>query len=64
MVLRGRVRENEKWYYNWQQLETVDNINYLGTIFNYTGIFALNQEHLIGKGLKALNVLFYNCETI
>jgi hypothetical protein len=56
MVLRGRVRENGKWYYNWQQLETVDNFNFLGTIFNYTGNFSLNLEHLIGKGLKASNV--------
>ena len=51
---RGRVLPNEKWSYNGNLLETVDNFNYLGTIFNYTGNFAMNQEHLIGKSLKAL----------
>ena len=35
---------------------------YLGTVFNHTGNFSLNQEHLVGKALKALNVLFYNCK--
>ena len=42
----------------------VDNFNYLGTIFNYTGNFSLNQEYLAGKALKALNILMYNCKTI
>ena len=32
----------------------------MGTVFNYTGNFALNQETLVGKGLKALNCLLYN----
>ena len=34
-------------------------MNYLGVVFNYmyTGSFALNQEMLFGKGLKALNLL-------
>jgi len=40
----------------------VDNFNYLGTIFNYTGIFSLNQEHLAGKALKALNIPMYKCK--
>ena len=39
----------------------MDNFNYLGTIFNYTGSFVLNQEHLVGKALKALNLLLINC---
>jgi len=42
----------------------VDNFNYLGTIFNYTGIFSLNQEHLAGKALKALNIPMYKCKKI
>ena len=37
--------------------------NYLGTVFNYTGSFALNQEMLIGKGLNALNFLLFNTKT-
>ncbi|XP_053404912.1 unconventional myosin-VIIa-like [Mercenaria mercenaria] len=31
------------------------------TGFNYTGSFALNQEQLVGKALKALNVLLSKC---
>jgi len=42
-------------------LDVVNDFNYLGTVFNYTGIFALNQQQLVGKGLKALNVLLINC---
>jgi hypothetical protein len=58
---RGRILNGEKWVYNGNELETVDNFNYLGTVFNYTGNFNLNQEHLTGKALKALNVLLINC---
>ena len=38
----------------------VNDFNYLGIVFNYTGTFFLNQETLVGKGLKALNVLLAN----
>ena len=31
----------------------------MGTCFNYTGTFCLNQEVLTGKGLKALNLFLY-----
>ena len=57
---RGGLRNNESWTYKGDNLEVVDNFNYLGTVFNYTGNFALNQETLVGKGLKALNCLLYN----
>lgn len=59
---RGITFAREKWLYNGQPLEVVDYFNYLGTIFSYTGNFSLNQEHLIGKALKALNILLYNCK--
>jgi len=47
--------------YNGNWLDVVNDFNYLGTVFNYTGIFPLNQQQLVGKGLKALNVLLINC---
>jgi len=59
---RGKIRQDEKWTYNGQNIEIVDNFNYLGTVFNYTGSFNLNQEHLVGKALKAMNILLYKCK--
>jgi len=55
---RGGIRQNEKWTFGEENLETVNDFNYLGTVFHYTGNFAVNQEYLSGKGLKALNTLF------
>ena len=60
---RGRLKDDESWTYNGVSLEMVNDFNYLGTVFNYTGSFALNQEMLIGKGLKALNFLLFNTKT-
>lgn len=57
---RGRVFEHEQWTYNGINLETVNDFNYLGVVFNYTGSFAFNQQTLSGKALKAMNVLLQN----
>ena len=57
---RGGLKDDESWTYSGSPLEVVNDFNYLGTVFNYTGTFALNQEMLIGKGLKALNCLLYD----
>ena len=57
---RGGIFENEKWCFDRNLLQTVEYFNYLGTCFNYTGSFTLNQELLAGKGLKAMNDLLYN----
>ena len=43
-------------------MEVVDIFNYLGTFFKSNGNFALNNDFVIGKSLKALNVLLYNCK--
>ena len=45
--------------YGNANIEVVNNFNYLGTCFNYTGTFCLNQEILLGKGLKALNLFVH-----
>ena len=57
---RGGLLNNESWSYKGDNIEVVNDFNYLGTVFNYTGTFALNQETLVGKGIKALNCLLYN----
>ena len=66
MVFRKRdgLLNNETWTYNGNEIEVVDNFNYLGTVLKYTGSFDLNIEHLAGKSLKALNVLLCNCKKI
>ena len=52
---------HEQFHYNDIRLENIDHFDYLGTVFSYTGNFQHNQEHVIGKSLKALNVLLINC---
>ena len=59
---RGNLKQDEKWFYDKMLMETVDNFNYLGTIFNYTGSFSLNNQYVIGKALKAMDVLIKNIQ--
>ena len=54
---RGRLFWGENRTYNNQEIEVVDKFNYFGTIFKYTGSFSSNTDYIIGKALKALNVL-------
>ena len=61
---RGQIRNNEIWTYNGNIIDVVEEFNYLGAIFNYNGSFVKNQEHIVGKSLKALNALLYNCKKI
>ena len=56
----GVLLNDESSTYNGRNVEIVSNFDYLGTVCNYTGNFALNQERLVGKGLKAMNSLLHN----
>ena len=57
---RGQARENETWLYKNNEIEIVNDFNYLGVVFNYTGSFVLNNLFIYGKALKAMNVLVAN----
>ena len=59
---RGNLLPSETWTFEGQKIEVVNDFNYLGTVFNYTGNVQLNQEHLCGKALKAMNILFNKCK--
>ena len=61
---RGRLLRGEYWTYNNQEIEVVNKFNYLGTIFKYTGSFCSKTEYIVGKVLKALNVLLVNCKKL
>jgi len=39
----------ERWNYNGQIIEAVNDFNYLRVVLNYTGSFNLNQEYSVGK---------------
>ena len=57
MVFRKKgLKIEEKWTNNGLSVEVVDSFNYLGTVFKYNVNFALNNNFIIGKSLKALNV--------
>lgn len=57
---RGRLKNNEKWFYDGNILEIVNDFNYLGVVFSSSGSFNMNQNMLAGKGLKAMNTLLNN----
>ena len=59
-----RLLRGENWIYNNQETEVVDELNYLGTILKYTGNLSSNTEYIVGKALKALNVLLVNCKKL
>ena len=57
---RGKLKSNEQWVYADNPIEIVNDFNYVGCTFNFTGSFTLNNQMLYGKGLKAMNVLLSN----
>ena len=58
---RGRLLPTEHRTYNGSDIEVVDDFNYLGAVFHYTGNFNVNQEYLVGKALKVMNFLLNKC---
>ena len=68
----GKLRDNEKWYYNGCQLESVNEFNDLGILFFYNGKFSRTQKKRAAEqGRKALfsilnvcNKNYFNIETM
>ena len=50
----GNLRENETWLYQGEEIEIVQQFNYLGMNFNYNGKFNITQKHVADQGRKAL----------
>ena len=40
----GRLKDNEEWTYNGNQLEVVDEFNYFGLLLGYNGKFNRTQK--------------------
>ena len=49
----GVLRENDKWFYHGNEIEVVNEFNYLGLLFNYNGKFSKTQKHAADQGRKA-----------
>ena len=47
---RGHIHDTEKWYYDGNVLDIVDQFNYLSTVLSYNGSFSYNNEYLVCKG--------------
>ena len=59
---KGPVKPSEKWKYNHTDIEVVDDFNYLGSTFNFTGSFLLNNSCLTGKAMTSMYVLLNNVQ--
>jgi len=60
MVFRkgGTISKTLKWTYKGQEIEIVNNFNYLGIVMSSGGSFASATNTLYGKALKAMHSLF------
>lgn len=52
---RGRLSKSEKWFYNRQQIEVVNEYRYLGIIFNTTCNMTTHLQNKYNMAVKALN---------
>ena len=57
---RGRLGREVWFLFANSPLDVVDNINNLGVNLKYTGSFTLNQQNLLGSGLRDMNTLLAN----
>ena len=50
----GIIRDNEKWYLGDNELEIVNEFNYLGLVLKFNGKFVETQKCIANQGRKAL----------
>ena len=51
---RGKVRKHHIFNFGEHILDTVDEYNYLGLVFNYNAKFKIAKSHLYQKGCRAM----------
>ena len=56
----GILSDDEKWYYNGLQLETVNSFTYLGVVLNFNGKSSVAEKHVAEQGRKAVFALIKN----
>ena len=44
---RGKLTNDEVWTYGGNTIDAVEEFNYLGTVFHYTGNFSRNTENIL-----------------
>ena len=54
----GKLRNDEKWTYNGENIEVVDQYLYLGVMLHYNGKFYKTQLNIAAKGRKCLSMLY------
>ena len=54
---RGKLRRHHIFYFKEFILDTVEEYNYLGLVFNYNAKFKIAKSHLYQKGCRAMSAL-------
>lgn len=50
----GRLKQTERWFYNKEEVEIVNQFTYLGLTLSYTGSFFKSHLQLVFKGGKGM----------
>ena len=58
------AKTGRKMNFNEMDVEVVKHSNYLGTLLSNSGNSSTYHEYLVGKSLKALNMLLFNCKLV
>ena len=58
----SRSRVDDKWYYNGEELEVVNEFNYLGFLLSFNGKFGNSQKRIAEQGRKAMYALNIICK--